>query len=444
MKNHAQFPIYVINLKKRPERLQSIQHEFLGRNEFKVTIVEAIEHPNGAIGLWQSIRSVFSKVTDEEFIIICEDDHQFTDAYSPEILASCIDEARKNDADVLLGGVSWFTEAAQIAEYLFSVETFSATQFVVVFSKFYKQILDADFGDHDSADYKIAALSTKKFILFPFISTQKEFGYSDATSKNDNFGRVTAIFNSAIQRLSLLNQIWKFYDTNPVTELPVSDYQATPHQVISTYILASDPDALQMDKIREQFKDKHEFDTTIVRIAKRETDNQGFLYFIQEVIKLAIAHDEDKIVICNSNHQFTSTYTSDYFFECIQLAQNANAKIISGGTDRFGSAVAVQTNLYWVDWFTNAQFVVLFKSCFDAILRLPKTHHLSLSMIYNNASSNKLLIYPFISRRLDSESEPGNQEAMAENYKRMNFMRNEYIKYSLPSSRHLSYYGETY
>jgi hypothetical protein len=432
MRHLRKFPIHIINLKKRPDRLASIQCELSGRNEFDLVIVEAIEHPNGAMGLWQTIHSIVSSATDEELIIICEDDHQFTDAYSPEVLTSCIEEGIARDADILLGGISWFNEAAQISEHLFSVETFSATQFVVVFKKFYQNILDADFGDCDTADYKLAALTQKKFVIYPFISTQKEFGYSDATSRNNNFGRVTAIFNASFQRLTLLNEIWTFYCRKPIQQLSkFNDLPFESHQIIPTYILSSDLSNRHLESIQQQFGDKPEFDAIFVTPDDKDMGARGYFYCIQEVIKTAVRNGDDKIVICCSEHQFTPAYRTEYFRESIALAQKANAKFLSGGTDRFGSAVAVQKNLYWIDQFTNVQFVVFFKSSFDVILSLPKRSNLSLSMICNYISSNKLVIYPSISKRLEHENEQMSNDFILEHSKRINFLRDEFIKYSL-------------
>jgi len=48
-------PTYIINLKKRTDRLEHIRKEFAHRDEFNITIFEAFEHVTGAIGLWKSI-----------------------------------------------------------------------------------------------------------------------------------------------------------------------------------------------------------------------------------------------------------------------------------------------------------------------------------------------------------------------------------------------------
>ena len=205
---------YIINLKKRTDRKDHILKEFLGREEFNLDVVEACEHESGAIGLWNTIRHILqSQVRDEEYIIICEDDHQFTKHYSKELLSKSIRSASLKGADVLVGGASWFNSALQISSDLFWIEKFSGLQFCILFKKFYKTILNADFKEGDAADYKISALTKDKLLIHPFISTQKEFGYSDITRKNnDNEGYVTQIFSDSSEKLNQLREVALFYN----------------------------------------------------------------------------------------------------------------------------------------------------------------------------------------------------------------------------------------
>ena len=51
------FPLYLINLKERPERLIHSLKQFKNKPEFEVNIIEARKHEIGAVGLWQSIVS---------------------------------------------------------------------------------------------------------------------------------------------------------------------------------------------------------------------------------------------------------------------------------------------------------------------------------------------------------------------------------------------------
>lgn len=204
---------YIINLAKRTDRKAHILGQFKHRPEFNVQLVKAIPNENGALGLWETIVHIIKDLApqEEDYILIVEDDHQFTDAYHEEILFKEILTAQKKGADVLLGGVSWFTEALQIQDNLFWVDKFNATQFLIVFRGFYTKLLESEFTPGDTADKIIYEISENKFLIYPFISTQKEFGYSDATTKNNREGYVTEIFETSDLVLSHIVKVGEYY-----------------------------------------------------------------------------------------------------------------------------------------------------------------------------------------------------------------------------------------
>lgn len=207
-------PTYVINLEHRTDRKTSIINEFANREEFNITIVSAISHPIGAIGLWQTMCHIITKAKEGKvpFVLICEDDHHFTDNYSPENLNVAIQYAQKHLTDVLLGGISWFDIVLQVSPNLFWVNTFNATQFMIVFDSCYDQILYTRFDDGENADFKISSLTDNILVMYPFISIQKEFGYSDVTLKNEERGWITNLFETKNGQLTQLVDVRKFYE----------------------------------------------------------------------------------------------------------------------------------------------------------------------------------------------------------------------------------------
>lgn len=204
---------YVINLEKRPDRRVHILKQFANRPEFNVKIVNAVENENGALGLWQTITHIIKDLATEsdECILICEDDHQFTKDYDQEKLFTSIVQSQKLGTDVLMGGVSWFNDGVQIRPDLFWVDKFNGTQFIIIFKKFYDKILSVNFKQGDTADKIIYELTKNKLLIYPFISTQKEFGYSDATSFNNREGYVTQIFETSDMILSHMVKANNFY-----------------------------------------------------------------------------------------------------------------------------------------------------------------------------------------------------------------------------------------
>lgn len=213
MIKHKSITVNVINLKHRTDRRSHIIKQFCDKPEFLINIVPAITHEKGTYGLWQTILQIVreEKERDSDFFILCEDDHTFTENYSLELLLGCILQAKSLNADMLSGGCSWFHSAVQLRKNLFWVDKFTGMQFTVVFNKFYLQILNANFGEEVIADFSLSSITNYIFVIYPYISIQKEFGYSDVTLRNEEEGYINRIFNTSIKRLDILNKIKNFY-----------------------------------------------------------------------------------------------------------------------------------------------------------------------------------------------------------------------------------------
>jgi|GEM_PF-116202 len=203
-------PVYVINLKERIERRKHIEEQFHGKPEFELTWVEAVEHPIGAVGLWQSMVKAVQMAEDNEddIMIICEDDHTFTSAYSKTYLWANMIQANEQGSELLSGGIGGFGAAVPVATNRYWVDWFWSTQFMVIFKPLFQKILDYDFKDTDTADGVLSILAKDKMVLYPFISIQKDFGYSDVTrSNNDVSGLVNHLFQQSDYRLRTIHHV---------------------------------------------------------------------------------------------------------------------------------------------------------------------------------------------------------------------------------------------
>jgi len=253
---------YVINLEKRTDRKRHIVGEFLDKPEFDVRIVNAIEDVNGGRGLWMTISSIVRNLinTEDDFFLLVEDDHQFTNRYDVRFFGDAVERAESLGAEILLGGVSWFGSAVRESQSLFAVNLFNATQFVIVFKSFYKKILNNLDNYSDSADVSLSKIAKKKFVIYPFISVQKEFGYSDATSYNEREGYVTEIFFRSKKRLECLNRVLFHYEKLSSTlkpRHPIETDTTLPLYFISDQsIVATDAET---NRIKQQFGNKKEF-----------------------------------------------------------------------------------------------------------------------------------------------------------------------------------------
>jgi len=210
----VQIPTYVINLKERIDRLEHIRQQFANKPEFDVHIVEASEHPIGAVGLWNSIVKVINIAIENEddVIIICEDDHIFTKYYSKEYLVENILEAAGQGAKLLSGGIGGFSNAVPISKNRFWIDSFWCTQFIVLYRSFFQKILEVSFGESDTADGIMSELTSNKMVLYPFISIQRDFGYSDVTrSNNEEKGRIIQHFHDADTNMSIYQKVYEKY-----------------------------------------------------------------------------------------------------------------------------------------------------------------------------------------------------------------------------------------
>lgn len=207
-------PTFIINLKERTDRLQHILNQFEGKQEFDIHIVEACEHQIGAVGLWQSIVKIVNEVInkDDDVIIICEDDHSFTEHYKRHFLIQNIIDASLQGVELLSGGIGGFSNAVPITNNRFWIDSFWCTQFIVLYRSIFQKILDEDFQDSDTADGKFSELTSHKMVLYPFISIQHDFGYSDVTRQNNEIsGMITSHFISANAQMNIYQKIYQKY-----------------------------------------------------------------------------------------------------------------------------------------------------------------------------------------------------------------------------------------
>lgn len=205
---------YILNLPKRQDRRKSIEKGFYGKDLFDTEILCPIIHVVPRISHWLSFQQSVVKAKEQQLpcFLFCEDDHIFTQAFDESKLVELIDEVDAMEADLLLGGISWMESPLQITNQLFWVDKFNGIQFAVIFSRFYDRILDYDMQKDDIVtEIVLSNLSDRIFVCYPFISVQKEFGYSDVTIKNNQDGYVTDLFKNTRKKLDIQNKVRQYY-----------------------------------------------------------------------------------------------------------------------------------------------------------------------------------------------------------------------------------------
>lgn len=221
MKCQFYIPAYIINLPERVDRRVHMENQFAGREEFEPHWIEACRHPIGAVGLWQSITGIIREAKDkeEDAVLICEDDHCFTEHYSAEVLFDHITDAHRQGAELLSGGIGNFGTALPVAPSRFWVSWYWSNQFIVIYKRAYDRILDYTFGPTDTADGVFSDILKIKMVIWPFISVQKNFGYSDATPINQNEpSKIERYFEIASGQLSELSAVYQYFEAVNSTE----------------------------------------------------------------------------------------------------------------------------------------------------------------------------------------------------------------------------------
>lgn len=207
-----QISTYVINLPKHIDRRESIEKEFCNKPEFLLEIVPAETHKIGAVGLWKSIKKIVKYAmtqSTDDVILICEDDHIFTEAYKRDSLFKYILKGAEYNTQIIFGGVGGVHNMVFVTDGLYWVDKVWCTQFIVIYRNAFQIILDAPFTNEDVADEFLCKILANKLVIWPFISVQKEFGYSDVTENNTRLGVLTQLFDEANRRFERYNAIKK-------------------------------------------------------------------------------------------------------------------------------------------------------------------------------------------------------------------------------------------
>lgn len=395
--------VYALNLPHRKDRRASICSQFANKEEFNLIIYDALESKNGPWALWQNFYNIVKteSLRESEYFIFVEDDHVFTEAYDWSFLQERIREAQFLNADLLSGGMAVVKQPVLVTAHLFWVSAFNGMQFTVIFKQLYERILSAKTTEGYVTDIHLSFLAKRKFVMYPYISLQKEFGYSDATSINNTEGRVMQFFDSTQALLEKLHKVNLFYKNIPfsvienISKMDVQDFY------IPTYLINLKSRVDRKKHSILEFSKYKEFRLNIVEACEHECGALGLWQSICKIVRSAKDTGEDFILICEDDHYFTSNYKTDVFLRQIMLACAMGAQILNGGVAGFGNLVKLPENLYWVDWFWCTQFIVVYKSAYEKILNAEFTIRDVADDKLSKILTRKMLIAPFISEQAE-------------------------------------------
>lgn len=384
--------VNIVNLPSRTDRLESIKQEFANREEFSINIVSPIYHKSPRRSLWITLCSLVEKAMENselEYFIFCEDDHVFTEDYNTQSFNQTIIKALKMQADILLGGASWIKYPYQISDDIFHIHSFTGLQFTVIFRRFFLQILQAEFSDKDVADKLISSLSEFKYLTYPTISSQKEFGYSDVTPMNNRKGRVAHLFEKARNILLRQSQIRNYYFKNS-TKLPGKGISLSDIS-IPVYVINNDSEG-SLEATLQQFIGKDEFEVTII-----DHCIQNLWEGLVKCVEKAIDDNEDFFILFRKGQVFTSHYNRQEFLKNLIDAYVQRADILVGGLNISGHCYPISQNRYWVESFVDGSCIVIFKNIYSNLLSYIDNGSEPIYKILSKLSVNKMALFPFVS-----------------------------------------------
>lgn len=395
--------VYAVNLAARTERRDSIISEFEGREEFELHIVPAIEHRNGPYGLWQTFYGIVEEQERQgsDFFIFCEDDHAFTESYSKDLFFQHIQLAQSLDADLLSGGMSVCRNPVEVAPGMFWVSWFNGMQFTVIFRRCYSTILAAKTSEGYAVDIQLSYLAKRKYVMAPYISVQREFGYSDATAINEEEGRITRFFQKNEILLAKLHKVRNHYSSISPEALRTIMLADVSHAFIPTYVINLPERTDRMEHIRKEFEGRPEFDLHILEASRHEIGAIGLWQSICRIIAKAKESDEDFVLICEDDHFFTEAYNCERFLRQIMLAGAMGAQMLSGGVGDFSNLVPLHGGISWIDRFWCTQFIVIYRNAYDLVLNAPFSLRDVADEKISALLTAKMVTIPFVSEQTD-------------------------------------------
>lgn len=151
----------------------------------------------------------------------------------------------------------------------------------------------------------------------------------------------------------------------------------------------------ELDHVKEQFSGRKEYRRIRqANIKDENTASQNILAVIEE----AEAREYDFIILCKNYHDFPPSYNSKFFENCLLQADSIGANVLLGGATGFVDSVKITDNLFWIDFFTDSTFVIIYKRFYKTLANLVKDHSLqSIERIISDNANNIMLTYPFIS-----------------------------------------------
>lgn len=130
-------------------------------------------------------------------------------------------------------------------------------------------------------------------------------------------------------------------------------------------------------------------------------------------------------VLLKKGHSFSENYSPTALLEDIYFADIKNINLLLGGIEKGArNIIPISERIFWIDSFSESNFIIIFHHLYDKILYLIKnSKSFNEIEILNNSTTNKGVLFPFIS------ASPNNERNSFFNKERFLIMRNAYHRF---------------
>ncbi|MDF2476947.1 MAG: hypothetical protein K0S24_2430 [Sphingobacterium sp.] len=204
-------PTYIINVSQSLNCFEAILSQFEGKDEFDIKIFSITEEETEDLMYWKAVRKAIETAiyNDEDVILICDENHEFTSSYKKEQLVSIIYEAHRLQASILLGGVNGdFRNLLPLKLGITWLEAFSQSNFIIIFRSLYNKFLNESFCSTENFFKKLSLLTSNKFVIHPPISC---FNRNNIKYKYDDENLQLFLTNSLQTSIARINKIHEIY-----------------------------------------------------------------------------------------------------------------------------------------------------------------------------------------------------------------------------------------
>lgn len=199
-------PTYIIPSYEFEQFRSQIPYQFEKKKIFDLKFVSPAQLDSSIESYWRCIKEIVQSaiVSDEDVIVICEDNHSFTEVFSEQSFLRDIINAHRLGAGILCGGIDDIEVAVPIANGMFWISAFKSCSFLLLFKSVFEKILSHSIDCFLTKGDLFRELTSNKIVLFPPISVQTNFQNNNSCPTDSADAMVSSRLDKILKTAKLL------------------------------------------------------------------------------------------------------------------------------------------------------------------------------------------------------------------------------------------------